>query len=216
MDEPILAIEGALGVFSVALQARGQVISRVADRSAALERGLALVGEVLSEAQCSLRDVGAIAVGVGPGGFTGLRIAVAFAKSLAFGSGRPLCGVSSFDIVDAAARAEDRYPRLTIVQGRKGVVCIRRTDETPSVACGPIAATLARLWTQADGITIVGATEDVLSAVGERDRSVHIIPAGTEPAAVTVARLARSRAAAASPHAVAPDYGEVPAVKIRT
>ena len=216
MREPILALEGALGGFSVAIVRGPATFARGLDGKAALEDGLSAVERLLAEAGLGLRQLGGIAVGTGPGGFTGLRIAISYAKSLAFGAELPLAGVSSFDILDAAAKATSRFPRLTVVRGRTGIVCIRRSDpDRTRVACGPIEATIARVADGDDEVTIVGATEDVRSAVGERAKSVLILSASPELPAATLAHLARDRAPAASAHAVAPDYGEMPAAKVR-
>ena len=216
MTDPILAIEGALGDFSVAVGTSSGSWSRSLEGRAALERGLGLIEDILAEAGVPLATLGGIAVGTGPGGFTGLRIALAYAKSLALGAGRPLCGVSSFDILDAMADAGERFPRLTVVSGRPGVACIRRTGASGvRVACGALAAVLARVVEPGESITIVGGTEDVSSAVGERAMSVLMLPAGSEIPAATLVRIARSREPAASAHAVAPNYGELPAATVK-
>jgi len=215
VHEPILALEGALDSFSVALLRDGEIVAESLSKQAALEDGLRLVRSRLEAGKLRLGDLGGIAVGTGPGGFTGLRITIAFAKSLAFGAKLPLAGVSSFDIVDAAAAAES-LPRVTVIYGRPGIACMRRTaHDGMRVACGPIAATLARVTSEGEEIAIIGATEDVQSAARERGLSVHLIPVGTELPAATLARIARMRPPAASVHEVAPDYGELPAVKQR-
>lgn len=214
MTDPILALEGALGSFSVAALHEDRVWAEQLEGRDALERGLGLVDAVLARAGLSAEELAGIAVGSGPGGFTGLRIAISFAKSLALGLGRPLAGVSSFDILDRAAGAELIFPRLTFVWGRTGIACIRRSDAQASrVACGPIESTLARLVQNDAALTVVGATEDVCGAVLERGTSVHFIPSSGEIPAVTLAQVARTRAAASSVHAIAPDYGEIPAAK---
>ena len=213
MHEPILALEGALDSFSVALLRDGEITAESLSKQAALEDGLRLVRARLDAGKLRIADLGGIAVGTGPGGFTGLRITIAFAKSLAFGAKLPLTGVSSFDILDAAAAAES-LPRVTVVYGRPGIACMRRTARDGThVACGPIAATLARVTSEGEEISIIGATEDVQSAARERGLSVHLIPVGTELPAATLARIARMRPPAASVHEVAPDYGELPAVR---
>lgn len=55
----------------------------------------------LKEAGLGWEDLDAIAVGVGPGNFTGIRIAVSAARGLALGLGRPALGVSTFACLKA-------------------------------------------------------------------------------------------------------------------
>lgn len=75
-------------------------ISRVAPRranSVLLEWAV----EQLGEAGATVRDVGAVVVGRGPGSFTGVRIGVATAKGLAQGLGVPLYGIGTLDGIAA-------------------------------------------------------------------------------------------------------------------
>ena len=58
------------------------------------ERLMPMLEEVLAEAGHGWRDLTAIGVGVGPGNFTGIRIAVSAARGLALGLGIPAVGVS--------------------------------------------------------------------------------------------------------------------------
>ncbi|WP_420916444.1 tRNA (adenosine(37)-N6)-threonylcarbamoyltransferase complex dimerization subunit type 1 TsaB [Pseudophaeobacter leonis] len=66
------------------------------------ERLMPLLEEILTEAGVTWSDLDAIGVGVGPGNFTGIRIAVSAARGLALGLGIPAVGISGFDARDAA------------------------------------------------------------------------------------------------------------------
>jgi len=62
------------------------------------ERLFPLLDEVLSEAELGWGELDALAVGVGPGNFTGIRIAVSAARGLAMSLGIPAIGVNLFDV----------------------------------------------------------------------------------------------------------------------
>jgi tRNA threonylcarbamoyladenosine biosynthesis protein TsaB len=84
----------------------------------ALSSLLDCVTTALGEAETALAEIGAVAVCTGPGSFTGLRIGVAFAKSLAQARSLPCIGVSAYDVAEAGSRA--LYPRAAIVSGKRG------------------------------------------------------------------------------------------------
>ena len=61
------------------------------------ERLMPIAEEILAEGRASWADLDALAVCVGPGNFTGLRIAVAAVRGLALGLGRPAIGVTRLE-----------------------------------------------------------------------------------------------------------------------
>ena len=83
-----LAIETSTEQLSVAVSARGQVWSHQGPGGAQASAGLlAAVHQVLAQAGLGLNDIGVMAMGRGPGSFTGLRTACAVSQGLAFGLG---------------------------------------------------------------------------------------------------------------------------------
>ena len=56
----------------------------------------------MHECGASWRDLTAVAVVVGPGSFTGIRLGIAYAKGLALGLNRPVVGISAFELYMAA------------------------------------------------------------------------------------------------------------------
>ncbi len=85
-------------------------------------RLLALAEELLAGAGLAFADVGRIAVGIGPGTFTGLRIGVATARALAQSSGAELVGVSTLRAlaIEAEPLAPDGAGVLAVIDARRG------------------------------------------------------------------------------------------------
>lgn len=69
------------------------------------------IERLLSEAGCAPAELDALAVAVGPGAFTGLRVGIGSAQGLALGLRRPCLGVNTFEAWAALHRDE---PRLAI------------------------------------------------------------------------------------------------------
>lgn len=210
----VLALEGALGGFSVATAQDGRITaSRFEAGAVALERGLALVASVLDDAGIAPQQIGRLAVGTGPGGFTGLRVAVAYAKSLAAVWQRPLVPVDSFDLLEAAG---DFQRVLAVVVGRPGVISARyRSESQRRRASGRIAEVLdGVLPADAATLDVIGAPKDVLDALAERGIIVRSVDPLVTPAAAAAAALAASRTPPKGLHEVTADYGELPAAQL--
>jgi tRNA threonylcarbamoyladenosine biosynthesis protein TsaB len=124
---PVLGLDTSTSIASIALIARGKV-------AASLERpvtshGAALPGaidELLASAGLAIGDVGAIAVGTGPGSFTGLRIGLSYAKGIAMAAGCALVGMPGFDAMALAALERNNIEKGRLVwvvaDARKGEV----------------------------------------------------------------------------------------------
>jgi tRNA threonylcarbamoyl adenosine modification protein YeaZ len=207
----ILALDAALGGFSAALDDGTRISSVATGAPDALETGLVRIGALLAAARLGLRQLDRIAVGAGPGSFTGVRIAVAYAKSLAYAIDVPLVGISSYDALEPEAVP---LPVLAVVRGRAGVICARlRRASGSATACGATGTVLDRLLdTTPEPLGVVGNTEDVVSEIAERGWTVRALPTRADVPAVAIAQLARSAPPSSNPHALAPDYGEAPAV----
>jgi tRNA threonylcarbamoyladenosine biosynthesis protein TsaB len=95
---------------------------RVETLGSGAERGREVapsIGRLLDAAGLSPSDLSALAVDVGPGSFTGTRVAVATAKGLHVGTGVPVVAVSSLDALARAAH-DAAGPLLTLRDARAG------------------------------------------------------------------------------------------------
>lgn len=116
----VLALDSSTLFASVALVAgdplQPEILAEAqTDVATHSERLLVLVDQVLSESGRTLEDIDGIAVGAGPGSFTGLRIGMATAKGLAFAAGKPLWAMSSL-----AALALEASEHVTGMEGVAG------------------------------------------------------------------------------------------------
>ena len=144
----VLGIDTATAESAVAV-ARGEelVFERAAEPAAdgRPRHAAALLAEVEAalEAAGGWAGVGLIAVGVGPGTFTGLRIGIATARALAQGRGLPIAPVSSLAAlalgIDSADAQPDR-PRLALIDARRGEVFGALHEADSSVVWEPFVA----------------------------------------------------------------------------
>ncbi len=99
-----LAIETATDLPSLALLCGDSVIVRESRGLRAPSRSVfEWARELLDESSVSLSDLDCLAFGVGPGSFTGVRVAVAVAQGLGYAAGLPLCPVSTLAALAAGA-----------------------------------------------------------------------------------------------------------------
>jgi tRNA threonylcarbamoyladenosine biosynthesis protein TsaB len=152
----ILAIETATGCGSVALtrgslqQGRVVVEAAVHTELSHSRQLLASLAWVMQAAGVTWQEVEAVAVSLGPGSFTGLRIGLATAKGLVFATGKPLISVPSLAAVALSCPLVDS-PLWCLMDARKQEVyaaCYRWTAAGLPEACGPIQALRPELLVQ--------------------------------------------------------------------
>lgn len=96
----ILAFDTATDRATSALVGDGEVLGERVSRASTL---LADVDALVRQAGAHPRDLEGLAVGIGPGSFTGIRIGLAAARGLALALDVPAAGVSTLDALDAGA-----------------------------------------------------------------------------------------------------------------
>src|SRR5674476_345858 len=104
----LLAFDTACDACSVAVWRAGRIVAHGAK---AMVRGqseelVVMIETVMGQAGQSFAALAAVAVTVGPGAFTGLRIGLATARAIALATDRPAIGVTTFEAIAAAAVAE--------------------------------------------------------------------------------------------------------------
>ncbi len=100
----ILAIETSSLAGGVALMDESRLIAeyRLNVEVRHAERVMVSIDHLLQQSQTQVKDLDAIAVSIGPGSFTGLRVGLATAKGLAVGAGLPLVLVPTLEAMAAA------------------------------------------------------------------------------------------------------------------
>ena len=127
----ILAFDTSAAQCAAALLWGDRVIVRLEDmQKGQAERLVPLLEELLAEAGLSWGDLTAVAVGTGPGNFTGVRIAVAAARGLALGLGIPAIGVTR---LEAVAHGLPR-PISVIEDARRDEVYVQSFADAPGPA----------------------------------------------------------------------------------
>ena len=119
----LLAIETATEACSVALVHGETVIARseLAPRRHA-ERVLPMADDLLAEAGIGKHALDVIAVGRGPGAFTGVRLAVALAQGMAMALDLPVVTVSSLAALALEAPEDDDAAILAVIDARMGEI----------------------------------------------------------------------------------------------
>ncbi len=125
----VLALDTALAACQCALVDGRSVLASASEPMVRghQERLAGMVGEVVADAGLALTAIDQIAVTVGPGSFTGLRVGLAFAKGLALALSRPLAGIGTLEALAATASAPGL--RAAVIDAGRGHVFLQTFED---------------------------------------------------------------------------------------
>ena len=196
----ILNIETSTEVCSVALTSEGQVLDHRENYEGQTHATLLsqYVKEMLDYARSRELKLDAIAVSIGPGSYTGLRIGLSEAKGLAFGLNIPLIGVNTLQLMTVSTMfnhfiEEDKVLYVPMIDARRMEVYTAAYSPALEAVLEPQAMILddqsfGNLLEQGYTLVMMGNGSDKARQVLTRD-GVQFID-GIKPVAVDMMALA--------------------------
>jgi len=216
----ILSIDTTVIAGSVALSEDCELVAEIGqeDSGTHSEKLLVSIDQALAEAGWDRTDLEAIAVAIGPGSFTGLRIGLAAAKGLAVALGIPIAGASSLASLALNGRGFDGVV-APLIDARRGEIYLGAwgvgadgrmeglMDECvlpPPDAVEKLAALQRKILLVGDG---AAAYEGELKA-GLGERAVFALGDEARPHAINLAKLALGRLGGGGddPASISPNY----------
>lgn len=122
-----LAFEFSSDRRTVAIARDGRILSRTTLERVRETPLPSLVARVLTDARVQCHDVDQLVVGLGPGSYTGVRLAISFAQGWHLGRGTPVVGISSLDALAAAAKDLEGVTLLA-VDAQRGEYAVARAE----------------------------------------------------------------------------------------
>ena len=192
----VLAFDCAVSGLGIAVVRDGARLAGLAEEGRdQAARLLPAIATVLGEAGVGRRDLSLIAVTIGPGSFTGVRVGLAAARGLAVGLGVPLAGLATTSVLLAQATPRGRAV-VAAIDSRLGdwfcAIAEGEGEPVPFVAAAPELAT--RLGRRACLVIGSGAQTLVPQLVAA---GIDAVAEEALPAPVTIARLAADAGAEA-------------------
>ncbi len=197
----ILAFDTSLGACTVGLWADGQLLT---NESVVMTQGHAealmpMIERAMTKAEMTYADLDRIAVTVGPGSFTGLRVGIATARGLAMATQKPAIGITTTEALAAGVK-DPQASILSVIDSKRGDVFAQLFDQTGQAQSDVVNIPDGELN------ALCGAAS--LMVVGDaRDRAIAVLGASarasTAPDICDIAALAQL-AATRAPDAQGP------------
>ncbi len=159
------------------------------------ERLMGLLQQLLHEAQLSYYDVELIAVTIGPGSFTGIRVGIATARGLALGLKVPVIGINVLEAIAFQHQQDglsDDNPLVVAMDARRSEYYVQMFDEEKNSVPAIIQADKITAYLPVSAFRIAGsAARLVVNDVARQD--IYVCSNQTAVDIESVARLAASR-----------------------
>ncbi|HEV3109298.1 MAG TPA: tRNA (adenosine(37)-N6)-threonylcarbamoyltransferase complex dimerization subunit type 1 TsaB [Candidatus Binataceae bacterium] len=212
---PVLGLETGGPQASLAISSQGRILAVEAPAHRAHgESVVGAIGGLLRRTGLNVRELTAIAVGIGPGSFTGLRIALSYAKGVALATGCAVVGIPSLDgLALCALELPDLAPQAIIcpiLDARKQemyAALYQQVENGLEKLSGEFLATPRDLARQIEGAVVfcgdgTARYGDLLIEAAGRDRAALAdLSAAPAPAAM-IAALGGARVAGGQLEAV--------------
>ncbi len=198
----LLAIDTSAELCSVGVAADGSapVLRGLAVGRAHAERLMPMVEDAMRAAGLSFGDLERIAVTVGPGSFTGVRIGVAAARGLALATGAPAVGVGTLAVHAEAARlVNGAAPVVVAIAAARGEIYAQRFDGTGKPETEPQLGPPAAFASLVErGAIVAGSGADALLAASP-SAIARVIHRDASPDMAAMLKLAARLPPAAEP-----------------
>jgi tRNA threonylcarbamoyladenosine biosynthesis protein TsaB len=212
----ILAIETATKLCSVALGRDGVVLALrevQSERHAHAEKVNVFIAGVMEEAGLPLSALDAVAVGIGPGSYTGLRIGLSAAKGLCYALDRPLIGIGTLTTLTRAAlmRGPLSGELWPMIDARRMEVFAQRHDANGSPIAEAAPLILDEAWaTSSVPRMVFGDGADKAGALWQGRSMITHVPGITATAAAMLPEAGRRYAEGRFDDLayLVPDYGK--------
>lgn len=123
----VLGLDTTAKACACALVDEGRIVASISESIGRghAERLAPMVQALFAKADLTINDVDRIAVCTGPGSFTGLRVALAFAKGLSLPRAIPVIGLSALEVHAARHDPEGRKRLISFTDVRRGELCLQ-------------------------------------------------------------------------------------------
>ena len=201
----ILALDTSMGACSAALLVRDGSSRRLVLREALMARGHAealmpMVADVMAESGLDFAGIDRIAATLGPGSFTGVRIAITAARGLALVTRAKLFGTDSLSVMARQAHASGvvaQAPFAVAIDARRGMLYFGLYEDAARKLAGPLlVAPDEAISLLPSGLRVtVGSGARLLAESGaRRGRSIEATLPELQPSASALAEIASESA----------------------